>query len=96
LLGDGCDEGEPARIINGRVGAGGEGSVVLRLVGGKEVFEIFLGFILEDSAVRCPGSIRELKSVDSIFFPSDNGLGMEEGAIFITKLDPFFSGLLVL
>jgi hypothetical protein len=51
VLGDGCGEGKLVRVVNGWMRASGEGSVVLRLVVGKEIFEVFLGFILEDSAV---------------------------------------------
>jgi len=43
----------------------------------------------------CPITIRELKSMNSIFLSSNDSLGMEERTVLITNLYPFFSRFLV-
>jgi len=68
-----------------------ESAVMMGLVVGKEVLEILLSFFLEHGAIICPNTIRELKSMDSIFLSSNDSLSMEERTVLITKLYPFFS-----
>jgi hypothetical protein len=72
-----------------------EASVMVRLFAAKQVFEIFLRFILEDVTVSGPYSIGQLETVDSVLLPSNDSLGMEEGTIFVSEFDPVFSGFLV-
>jgi len=57
----------------------------------KEIFEVFLGFFLEDRATKGTYAIWKLKPMDSISLPSDDSLSMKERGIFVTKFDPLFS-----
>ena len=77
-FGDGSSEGVFGTFIDDGVRTKGEVAVLVMVVGAKEVFEKSLGFFLEDGGVSGPGTIREFESMDSILFPSDDGLGMEE------------------
>jgi len=68
---------------------------MVRLVATEEILEIVLGLILKSVAIRGPSTTRELKSMNSISFSSDDSLSMEEGSIFVFKFDPLFSRFLV-
>ena len=94
-LSDRFGEGLFAEVINDWLVVGKESAVVVRLGVGKEVLEILLCFFLENGAISCPNTIRELKSMNSIFLSSNDSLGMEEKIVRITKLYPFISRFLV-
>jgi hypothetical protein len=47
--------------------------------------------VMEDIAIRGPDAIRELKSLNLVSLPSNDGLGMKEVAIFLTEFDQLFS-----
>ena len=72
-----------------------EGVAMVRLNVGKKSLEIFLCLLLKNRAIRRPDTIGELKSMNSIFFPPDNGLSMKERVVSVPKFNPFFSGFLV-
>lgn len=55
----------------------------------KKVLEKCLSFFLKDGGVGGPDTVGQLKLMNSVSFPSDDGLSMEKSAIFVTEFNPF-------
>jgi len=94
-LGNGVGEGKFARLVSCGVVAVVEGAVVMWLGVDQKDFEVILSFWLENSVIRCPGAIRELESVNSIFLSFFDVLSMKEKVVFVSKFSPLLLGFSV-
>jgi len=78
IFGNRRGEGIFSSVIKNRVASFIEGSVMGWLVAAKKNFEIFLGFFLENSAVRSSDVVWELQPVNSVSLSSNDCLCMKE------------------